>query len=362
MIGTNQGAPQTARRKDDHIEINLTKAVQATEVTTGFEDLRFIHQALPEIDLADVSVRTSFLGTPLAAPILVSAMTGGTPRGWEITRRLAVAAQEHGLPMGVGSQRAAVEDPERARYFRVRDVAPDIFLMANLGAIQLNLGYGVDQCRRVVDMIEANALVLHLNPLQEALQPEGDTGFGNLLHRIEDVCRLLDVPVVVKEIGCGISGGVARRLAEAGVASIDVGGAGGTSWSGVEHYRATDRVWRQVSATFADWGIPTATSLRMVREAVPDIPVVASGGMRNGLEAAKALALGAVLAGFAGPLLRAADAGEDVLDDLVRATIEEVRLAMFCTGVGQVDDLVSVPLLTAAGSLHVSPGGGERSG
>ncbi|HYJ13424.1 MAG TPA: alpha-hydroxy-acid oxidizing protein, partial [Thermomicrobiales bacterium] len=152
MIGASPDAPQTAQRKDDHIEINLTQAVQAQEVTTGFEQIRFVHQALPEIDLADVSTRTAFLGASLAAPILVSAMTGGTPRGWEITRRLAVAAQEHGLPMGVGSQRAAVEDPERARYFRVRDVAPDILLLGNLGAVQLNLGYGEDECRRVVEM------------------------------------------------------------------------------------------------------------------------------------------------------------------------------------------------------------------
>lgn len=361
MIGASPDAPQTAQRKDDHIEINLTQAVQAQEVTTGFEQIRFVHQALPEIDLADVSTRTAFLGASLAAPILVSAMTGGTPRGWEITRRLAVAAQEHGLPMGVGSQRAAVEDPERARYFRVRDVAPDILLLGNLGAVQLNLGYGVDECRRVVEMIDANALVLHLNPLQEALQAEGDTGFGGLLQRIEEVCRWLEVPVVVKEIGCGISGQVARRLVDAGVAAIDVGGAGGTSWSSVEHHRATDPVLRQVSATFADWGIPTAASLQMVLAAVPDLPVIASGGLRNGLDAAKALAYGASLAGFAGPLLRAADAGEDVLDTVVTATIEEVRLAMFCTGVGQVDELAGVPLMDTVGTIVAPRRGGKRS-
>jgi isopentenyl-diphosphate delta-isomerase len=203
--------------------------------------------------------------------------------------------------------------------------------------------------------------VLHLNPLQEALQAEGDTGFGGLLNRIEAVCRELEVPVVVKEIGCGISGSVARRLAEAGVSAIDVGGAGGTSWSGVEHYRATDPVLRQVSAAFAGWGIPTAASLRQVRAAVPQLPVIASGGLRNGLDAAKALAYGATLTGFAGPFLRAADAGEDVLDTMVTATIEEVRLAMFCTGVGQVHDLASVPLMDASGNLVASGAGEERS-
>lgn len=359
MVVINPKAGLTAQRKDDHIDINLTQSVQAIGVTTGFEDVRFIHQALPEVNLADVSTGTTFLGAPVRAPILVSAMTGGTPRGWEITHRLAVAAQHHGLPMGVGSQRAAVEDPARVRFFQVRNAAPDVFLMANLGAVQLNLGYGVDACRRLVEMIEANALVLHLNPLQEALQAEGDTGFGKLLTRIEQVCRLVEVPVVVKEIGCGISGKVARQLADAGVAAIDVGGAGGTSWSGVEHYRSSSPVGRRVSATFAGWGIPTAISLRMVRSAAPNTPVIASGGLQNGLDAAKALALGAALAGFAGPLLRAADAGEEVLDDVLTATIEEVRLAMFCAGVTRVADLPSVPLMLPSEASIVS-GAGQK--
>lgn len=339
----------TARRKDDHIDINLTQAVQATEVSTGFERVHFVHQALPDLDLAQVSTATTFLGHSLGAPLLVSAMTGGTPRGWELTRRLAEAAQRYRLPLGVGSQRAALEDEGRAQYFRLRDVAPDILLFANLGAVQLNLGYGVDHCRRAVDMVGADALFLHLNPLQEALQPEGDTQFHGLLRQIEAVCRALEVPVVVKEIGCGISARVARQLIASGVAAIDVGGAGGTSWSGVEHFRATDPVRRRVSATFANWGIPTVASLQMVRTVSTTIPVIASGGLRSGLDAAKAIGLGANLAGFAGPLLRAADAGEDALDDLVAALIEELRVAMFCTGVATVTDLAGVTLMDAMG-------------
>lgn len=341
----------TARRKDDHIDINLTQPVQATEVSTGFKQIHFIHQALPDLDFATVSTATTFLGYEVGAPLLVSAMTGGTPRGWELTRRLAEVAQRYRLPLGVGSQRAAIEDEGRAQYFRLRDVAPDIVLFANLGAIQLNLGYGVDQCRRAVEMIGANALVLHLNPLQEALQPEGDTGFHGLLHQIEGVCRTLGVPVIVKEIGCGISTEVARQLIEAGVDAIDVGGAGGTTWSGVEHFRATDPIWRRVSATFANWGIPTAASLQMVRAVSPAIPVIASGGLRTGLDAAKAIGFGAQLAGFAGPLLRAADAGDDALNDLVAVLLEELRVAMFCTGVANVTKLAGVPMMDARGNL-----------
>lgn len=345
----------TARRKDDHIDINLTHAVQAREVTTGLDGYRFVHSALPEIDLTEVRTDTRFLGHHIRAPILISAMTGGTPRGWQISRRLAIAAQDHGLPMGVGSQRAALEDSSRRAWFQFRDVAPDIVLMANLGAVQLNLGYGVDECRRAVEMLEANALVLHLNPLQEALQPEGDTTFHGLLHRIEQVCRALEVPVVVKEIGCGISGRVARQLADAGVAAIDIGGAGGTSWSSVEHFRATDPVRRRVSDTFREWGIPTATSLRMVKQAVPHLPVIASGGLRSGLDVAKGIALGATLGGIAGPLLRAADAGQDAVDDLVSALVEEVRIAMFCIGAERITSLQRAEMMDGSGVIVPSP-------
>ena len=327
------------RRKHDHIRINLEEDVQAREATTGFERFHFVHTALPERNLSEVDVRTRFLGRDLGAPILISSMTGGIERGWEINRRLATAAQALGCAMGVGSQRAAIEDPARARFFRVRDVAPDILLLANLGAVQLNYGYGIDECRRAVEMIGADALILHLNPLQEALQPEGNRDFSALLGKIAAVCAALGVPVVVKEVGCGISTPVARQLAEAGVAAIDVSGAGGTSWSAVERHRAGTDLARRLSETFADWGIPTATSLRMARMGAPGLPLVASGGLRTGLDAAKAIALGADLAGFAGPLLRAAVAGEAETVELLTALVEELRLAMFCTGCGNLAEL-----------------------
>lgn len=326
-----------ARRKQDHIEINLSEAVQFRQVTTGFEHYRFIHQALPDMDLSSVDLRTTFLGRALGAPLLVSSMTGGVERGWEITRRLATAAQEFGCAIGVGSQRVALQDAARAKYFMVRDVAPDVFLLANLGAVQLNKGFGPDDCRRAVDMIGADALFLHLNPLQEALQPEGDRDFSSLLARIAAVCAVLEVPVVVKEVGCGISARVARQLADAGVAAIDISGAGGTSWSAVEQHRATTDRGRRLGETFSEWGIPTATSLRMAQQGAPRLPVIASGGLRTGLDAAKALALGASLAGFAGPLLRAAAESDEAAYEELATLADELRLAMFCTGTRTVD-------------------------
>lgn len=331
--------PATDQRKLEHLRINLERDVQARATTTGFERYRFVHEALPECALEDVDPSTVFLGRRLVAPLLISSMTGGVNEGWEINRRLAAAAQELGCAMGVGSQRVALDDPSAARFFQVRDVAPDIALFANLGAVQLNYGYGVDECRRAVEMIGADALILHLNPLQEALQPEGNRDFSGLLRRIEAVCASLGAPVIVKEVGCGISEATARRLASVGVAAIDVGGAGGTSWSAVEHHRAATAIGRRVSETFVDWGIPTAESVTMARRGAPGLPIVASGGLRTGLDAAKAIALGADLAGFAGPLLKAAAAGERDVVDLLSALIEELRLAMFCGGARSISNL-----------------------
>src|SRR5215212_5144963 len=281
-----------AQRKQDHLRIVVDEAVGGLGVTTGLERYRLVHQALPELDLVAIDTRTQFLGHELRAPFLISGMTGGVERGAEINRRLASAAQAVGCAMGVGSQRVAVEDPSLAPTFRVRDVAPDILLFANLGAVQLNYGYGPDQCRRAMEMIDANALVLHLNPLQEALQMGGNTNWVGILRGIESVCAKLEVPVIVKEVGWGISAEVARQLVDVGVAAIDIGGAGGTSWSEVERHRApTDRLRRLCSA-FGAWGIPTADSLVMARAVASNVPLVASGGLRSGVEAATAIALG----------------------------------------------------------------------
>jgi isopentenyl-diphosphate delta-isomerase len=347
---------QIEQRKADHLTINLEEDVQARTLTSGFDRYRFMHQALPELDLDAVDVSATFLGHKLGAPFLISSMTGGIEDGWIINQRLARAAEAFGCAIGVGSQRAALDDPARARYFEMRDAAPTVPIFANIGAVQLNYGYGPDECRRAVEMVDANALILHLNPLQEALQAEGNRDFSGLSAKIAEVCRTLEVPVIVKEIGAGISPDVARMLADAGVAAIDVAGAGGTSWSKVEGLRATSALQRRLGATFAEWGIPTATSLSMARSAAPDTPLIASGGLLTGLDAAKAIALGADLAGFAGPMLRAAAVSEDAAFELLEALIVELRLAMFCAGAASVPILKQAWLVSgdeAAGGMFL---------
>jgi isopentenyl-diphosphate delta-isomerase len=339
------GAPVTARRKAEHIRINLQEDVGAKGVSPGWERYRFVHAALPELNLKEVELSTSFLGHRLAAPILISSMTGGVEEAGPINRNLAVAAQALGCAMGLGSCRAGIEDGALARYYQVRDVAPDVLLMANLGAVQFNYGYGVDQCRRAVEMVGAQALILHLNPLQEAVQSEGDTDFSGLLARIAQVCSALSVPVIVKEVGWGISAQVARQLQEAGVAAIDVAGAGGTSWSEVERYRARTPQRAEIAAAFAGWGIPTVDSLIECRAACLDLPLVASGGVNTGLDAAKALALGADLVGLAGRLLRAAAVSEEAAVLALEAVIEELRITMFATGLASLSALAGTPAL-----------------
>ncbi|RLC61911.1 MAG: type 2 isopentenyl-diphosphate Delta-isomerase [Chloroflexota bacterium] len=335
-------------RKADHLRVTLEEDVRFHGVTTGFERYRFVHQALPEISMEQVDLSTSLLGKRLRAPLLISSMTGGTPQAAMINRNLARAAQAHGLAMGVGSQRTGLEEPETASTYRVRDVAPDILLLANLGAVQLNHGYGVDHCRRAVEMITADALILHLNPLQEALQDGGDTDFRGLLNKIESVCRALPVPVVVKEVGWGISERVARQLAEAGVAVIDVAGAGGTCWSAVEAHCTTDPHVQRIAAHFAEWGLPTAASLLRARRGAPNTPLIASGGIRTGLEAAKALALGATAVGIAAPFLRPATISAEAVSEEITIIERELRTAMFCIGAATTAQLKDTPFLERA--------------
>lgn len=332
-------------RKADHIRISLEEDVTFDRVTSGFERYRFVHCALPEIDLQAVDTGTRLLGKRLAAPLLISSMTGGTVEARSINRRLAQAAQEAGIGMGLGSQRAALEDPSLTPSYQVRDIAPDILLLANLGAIQLNYGYTADHCRRAVEMVEADGLILHLNPLQEALQPEGQTHFSGLLRKIEQICRTLEVPVVVKEVGWGLSADVARRLAEAGVQALDLAGAGGTSWSQVEMHRAQNVSQREVAAAFRDWGIPTAESLRQVRQAVPGLPLIASGGIRNGIEVAKSIALGATACGIARPFLSAAMVSTEEVAHAIVIVITQLRTAMFAAGAQDIPSLSRTPLL-----------------
>ncbi len=331
------------RRKADHIRINLEEDVSSW-LSTGLERLHFVHQALPELDLDAIDLGVTLLGKRLRAPLLISSMTGGTEEARHINRRLAEAAQAAGIAMGLGSARAALEDPSLASTYQVRDLAPEILLLANLGAVQLNYGYTVDHCRRAVEMVEADGLVLHLNPLQEALQPEGDRNWANLLTKIEQVCRALPVPVVAKEVGWGISERAARQLAEAGVAAIDVAGAGGTSWSQVEMHRARDPLLARVATHFRDWGIPTAESIQMVRRGAPEMPIIASGGLRTGVDVAKAIALGATAAGMAGPFLRAAVHSTEAVLEFIEEVTLTLRVAMFGVGAADIASLQATPL------------------
>ncbi len=335
-------------RKTDHIRICLEEDVSGQGITSGLERYRFVHQALPEIDFRSVDTGMQLWGRSMRVPLLISSMTGGAPRAGEINRNLAVASQELGLAMGVGSQRAALKNPELAPTYDVRRYAPDIPLFANLGAVQLNYSYGADECRRAVEMIGADALILHLNSMQEAVQPEGDTNFVGLVGKIAQVCRALDVPVIAKEVGWGISAEAARMLWDAGITAIDVAGAGGTSWSQVERYRIFEERDRLVAEAFAEWGIPTATCLVAVRDAgVPEgCKLFASGGIRNGVDAAKALALGADLVGMARPFLKAAALSAEATVELGGVLRDQLRIAMFGIGAANLDDLRRTPYLT----------------
>lgn len=336
----------TEARKSSHIRINLDEDV-SSGLTTGLEQYHFTHQAVPELDLDKVDLSLELFGKRLKAPLLFSSMTGGTPEAAAINQTLARAAQQTGIAMGVGSQRAAIENPELAKTFVVREAAPDVLLFANLGAVQLNYGYGTEQCQRAVDMIAADALILHFNALQEAVQPEGDTHFAGLLKKVEAICRAISVPVIAKEVGWGFSEQAARQLAEAGVSAIDVAGAGGTSWSQVEMYRAQNDSQKRLAAAFIDWGIPTADSILQVRRAAPQLPIFASGGIRTGIDIAKCIALGATLGGMAGPFLKAATESLELTLQTIGEVTREIQVCMFAAGAGSLVQLRRTPLVKA---------------
>jgi isopentenyl-diphosphate Delta-isomerase len=326
-------------RKAEHILLALDQRMQLGR--SFFDDYRFEHAALPEIDADEIDAGVEFLGRRLSAPLLISCMTGGTEMAGRINRNLAAGAEATGVALGVGSQRKALEDPAKADTFRVREAAPTVPLLANLGAVQLNYGMGVRECRQAVDMIGADALVLHLNPLQEAIQPEGQCNFAGLLPKIGQVVREVGVPVVVKEVGCGISEATARALAAQGVRIVDTAGVGGTSWARIEAQRAGDL---EIGEVFAGWGLPTPESIRQVRR-VEGLTVIASGGLRNGLDAAKAIALGADLVGMAYPFLAPAIESPERVAEKVRRIVRELRICMFCLGLRTIAELQRTKLL-----------------
>ncbi|HVT19379.1 MAG TPA: type 2 isopentenyl-diphosphate Delta-isomerase [Thermoanaerobaculia bacterium] len=341
-VGPQQAQPERDR-KAEHIQLALEARMQLG--ANFFDEYLFEHAALPEIDFADIDLGVEFLGKRLDAPLLISSMTGGTEAAGRINRNLAAGAERMRVAVGVGSQRKALEDPAKADTFQVRDAAPSVPLLANLGAVQLNYGLGVRECRQAVEMIGADALVLHLNPLQEAIQPEGQRNFAGLLPRMGQVVRELPVPVIAKEIGCGISGATARALAGQGIRIIDTAGLGGTSWARIEAQRAGDL---ELGELFAGWGIPTPLSIQEVR-AVGGLTVIASGGVRNGIDAAKALALGADLVGMAYPFLQPATESADRVAERVQRIVQELKICMFCLGVKTVMELRQAKLRKGSG-------------
>lgn len=341
-----------SNRKVEHIRICLNEDVQAKGISVGLENWHFIHQALPEIDLSEIDLSQTLFGRKVNAPIIISSMTGGAEWAARINANLAQAAQKWKLAMGVGSQRAAVQNPALRYSYAIRELAPDVPLFANLGAVQLNYGYGVEQCLTAIQMLQADALILHLNALQEAVQPNGNTNFKNLVQRIAAICEALakhNIPVIAKEVGNGISLEAAKRLIECGVSGIDVAGSGGTSWSQVESYRIEREVEKKAATAFADWGIPTVQSVLWARQAAESaqrpVTVIGSGGVRSGVDVAKLIALGADAAGLALPFLKAAEISAEAVGETIEQLTRELRIAMFCIGANNLKALQETPYL-----------------
>lgn len=332
-------ASENAARKADHIHIALHEDVEFHRITTGLERCSISYEALPEINRSEVDTSVSLFGKRLSMPLIISSMTGGTDEGRRYNRMFAKAAQYFRLAMGVGSQRIALDHPDLAGSFQVRDVAPDISLFANIGAVQLNNGCKVESCKRVVDMIGADALIIHINPLQECAQPEGETNFRDIAGKIGRVCDVLEVPVIVKEVGHGISERTARLLVEAGVDAIDVAGAGGTSWAKVESYRGT-----RLGPSLGEWGISTFDSLIAAHSVAPNAVIISSGGIRTGADIAKSIALGADAAAMALPLLKAASVSLEALNAFIAQIREELSAVMFCAGIRTIEELRRAPL------------------
>jgi isopentenyl-diphosphate Delta-isomerase len=334
-------ASPTATRKKQHIDLTLNADVRFRRKTTGLEELEFVHNALPELNLEDIDTSVRFLGKKLSLPLMISCMTGGTKEAQSINRSLAAVCEELGIAMGVGSQRQAIENRHYHTTFSVvRDVAKTVPVVGNLGAAEVAQMKTPDDARRLVELIGADAFTVHLNPLQEFLQPEGNTNFRGVLGGIAMLVKGLPVPVIVKEIGGGISAGVARRLLDVGVRYIDVAGSGGTSWAGIEALRSTDRSFAE---SFWDWGIPTANAVRDVarlRSVTHRFTLIASGGILSGFDVAKCIALGADLAAAARPMLSALHSGgRPGLQRVIGTWSRELRGVMFLTGSATVADL-----------------------
>ena len=325
------------RRKLEHIRIVLEEEVEPCP--SPFERYRLPYRAMPELDLAAVDARTEFLGKPLSFPFLIGSMTGGPARAATINRNLAIAAESVGVGLGLGSMRVAVRKPETAKSFQVRDLCRSVPLLANLGLVQLNYGFGADEINRLIDLVEADGVFFHVNPLQEAIQPHGDTDFSGLFGKLERILPKIKAPILIKEVGCGIDAETARRFAELGVRWIDVAGTGGTSWPWVEGYRREDRLGR----LFRGIGVPTDRALIDAAK-IPDLNLIAGGGVRSGLDIAKSIMLGARLATAAKPFLAPALKSPEACIERLRQWKQELEIAMFCVAAHDLAALARVKL------------------
>lgn len=334
------------QRKDDHLDLVLRSLKENGVFGLDLAEYSFEHNALPELDFSEVDTSVKFLGKRLKFPLIISSLTGGTEKSRKLNKALAELANDFEVGFSVGSQRVALEDDSVASTFKVRNFAPDVLLFANLGAVQLNYGYGEAECQKVVDMIEADALFLHLNPLQEVFQSDGNTNFSGLLKKIEKVCKKIDVPVFVKEVGYGISASVAQKLYEVGVKGVDVAGRGSYSWTEIEAQRSNDIVLKMAAQNFLSWGNSTPASIRAIASTVPsDFKIIASGGIFCGIDVAKAIALGANLCAAATSFLLKVDVSRSECENYMEAMILELKTAMFCSGSKTISDLKKAKLI-----------------
>jgi isopentenyl-diphosphate delta-isomerase len=339
----DSGAVEIMKRKREGIEIPLRSDVQAKTTSTFLEYVKLVHNAVPELNLKDVDTSTIFLGRRFSAPLIIDSMTGGTTEALSINGRLAELAETYSLAMGVGSQRAGLVSDKLADSYEIaRKNAPNAFLIANIGAAQLTSGLAINKVKKLVNMIRADALVVHLNPLQELVQPEGQPKYSGVLKCIADLVKDMEIPVLAKEVGAGISREAALKLSEVGVSAINVAGAGGTSWAGIEKMRAEStgqKLKTHLGELYWDWGIPTALSIIEVRKALKELPLIASGGIRNGLEIAKCIAIGADMCAMAYPFLVNAVQSEKHLYEFADTVIAELKSTMFLVGAGTLDSL-----------------------
>lgn len=341
-LSSDEKIEQIRQRKKEGIDIPLNSQVQGKNISTLLEDVVLLHSALPELDYDKIDLSTTFLSSKFCAPLIIDSMTGGTDEATIINKRLGQIAEKYGLGMGLGSQRAGLKSEKLVESYSVaRTVAPNAFLIANIGGAQLAEGLTKDEVFRIIKMIDANALAIHLNPLQELIQPEGEPKFAGVLKKIQDLIDAVDIPIIVKEVGSGISAEVATRLEQVGTNCINIAGSGGTSWAGIEKIRADnvhDYIKGELGKLFWDWGIPTALSILMTSRIVK-IPIIASGGLRNGLEIAKSIVLGADMGAMAYPFLKKASESEENLDEFTQLVIAQLKSTMFLVGSRDIESL-----------------------